>query len=133
MVWMICLLSMVCLFFSLRFYLLRREIKRLSVQIENLSDRAQYGTRLYLEENDRALAEVMGSINRIVNDYEGRIRRVNEMEQNIRLSISGLSHDLRTPLTSLTGYLQLLSKVDSPEKRRNTWKSFGVPSVFLRI
>lgn len=39
------------------------------------------------------------------------------MEENIRLSIVGLSHDLRTPLTAINGYVQLLEQVEDTEKR----------------
>ena len=111
------ILAFICMFFAVRFYLVRREIKRLTNQIRELSVNAHYGQRLYLEENDRALAETILEINRMVDGYENQLRRVGAIERNIRLSISGISHDLRTPLTSLAGYLQLLKKAPSPEKQ----------------
>lgn len=116
--WLIGVLALLCLFFAVRFYLIRREIKRLTVQIGELIENAHYGQRLYLEENDRALAKAILEINRMVDGYENQLRRVGEMERNIRLSISGISHDLRTPLTSLAGYLQLLQKTPAPEKQK---------------
>jgi signal transduction histidine kinase len=76
------------------------------------------GRRLFLGENISALAEAMSAINQLIDGYEDDLRRTEDMERNIRLSISGISHDLRTPLTSLTGYLQLLSKEPDPGKRR---------------
>lgn len=112
-------LAFICLFFAARFYLIRREIKRLTVKIRELRENAHYGQRLYLEENDRALAGAIREMNRMVDDYENQLRRASEMERNIRLSISGISHDLRTPLTSLAGYLQLLKKTPSPEKQQD--------------
>ena len=40
-------------------------------------------------------------------------------EQELRRQIANVSHDLRTPLTSILGYLQLLEQEElSPEKRR---------------
>lgn len=116
--WLIGVLALLCLFFAVRFYLIRQEIKRLTAQIGELIENAHYGQRLYLEENDRVLAKAILEINRMVDSYENQLRRVGEMERNIRLSISGISHDLRTPLTSLAGYLQLLQKTPAPEKQK---------------
>ncbi len=39
------------------------------------------------------------------------------MEENIRLSIVGLSHNLRTPLTAINGCVQSLEQVEDTEKR----------------
>ncbi|HYF94318.1 MAG TPA: HAMP domain-containing sensor histidine kinase [Symbiobacteriaceae bacterium] len=117
MYWLVGGLASMCLFFAVRFYLVRREIERLAAQIGELGEHACHGRRLYLEENDRALAKAVLEINRMVDGYESQLRRVGEMERNIKLSISALSHDLRTPLTSLAGYLQLLKKAPSPEKQ----------------
>ncbi|HYG60229.1 MAG TPA: HAMP domain-containing sensor histidine kinase [Symbiobacteriaceae bacterium] len=110
-------LAAISLFFAVRFYLVRREITRLTLQIRELGENARYGQRLYLEENDGVLAKAILEINRMVDGYEDQLRRVGQLEQNFRLSISGISHDLRTPLTSLAGYLQLLKKAPSPEKQ----------------
>ncbi|MEV5029559.1 sensor histidine kinase [Paenibacillus sp. LPE1-1-1.1] len=118
MYWLIGVLTSMCLIFAARFYLLRREIKRLAIQIPELAANAHYGQRLYLEENDQGLAKAILEINRMVDGYENQLRRVGDLEKNIRLSITGLSHDLRTPLTSLAGYLQLLDKAPSPEKQQ---------------
>lgn len=111
------ILASFCLFFAVRFYLIRREIKRITIQIRELGANAHYGQRLYLEENDGELAKAILEINGMVDNYESQLRRVGEMERNIRLSISCISHDLRTPLTSLAGYLQLLKKAPSSEKQ----------------
>ncbi|MDR1537430.1 MAG: HAMP domain-containing histidine kinase [Clostridiales bacterium] len=54
------------------------------------------------------------------------------MERNIRLSIFGISHDLRTPLTSLTGYLQLLSKEQDSGKRREYLEVISRSAEVLR-
>ena len=41
------------------------------------------------------------------------------MEENVKLSIAGLSHDLRTPLTSIHGYVQLFHAPQMRQRRRN--------------
>lgn len=39
-------------------------------------------------------------------------------ENNLKEAITNISHDIRTPLTSLDGYFQLLSKADTEEERQ---------------
>src|SRR5690606_22546691 len=48
---------------------------------------------------------------------ENKNRQVKLMEENVKLSITGLSHDLRTPLTSIHGYVQLLHAATDETKR----------------
>ncbi|MDR1533058.1 MAG: HAMP domain-containing histidine kinase [Clostridiales bacterium] len=117
MVWIIGVLCGLCLFLALRLYLMRWETKRLAERLKELAERARYGARLYLEESDKVLGEIAASLNRVIDGYEERLWRADDMENGVRLSVSGISHDLRTPLTSLRGYVQLLGKTDSPEKR----------------
>jgi signal transduction histidine kinase len=116
--WLIAALTIVCAFFILRFFLLRHEVKRLRVEIMDLADSARYGNRLYLEELDGALGAAIAAINSLVDGYEKKLRHADEMERNMRLNISAIAHDLRTPITSLTGYLQLLSKEPFTDKQR---------------
>jgi len=115
--WLVALLCFTCLILGLRLFLIQREIKGLAKKIDETTRHARYGARLYLDENNKTLVLIAESINRAVCEYEERLQRAENIEQNVRLTISAISHDLRTPLTSLKGYHQLLMKADSPEKR----------------
>lgn len=52
-------LAFISLFFAVRYYLMRREIKRLTIQIGELGANARFGQRLYLEENDHGLTKAI--------------------------------------------------------------------------
>lgn len=110
MIWLTLICIAALLFFALRYIFLRLELRRVAKQFPELRKAAQYGRRLYLDRQVPALDEIVREANALISDYEDRMRRTGELEKNVRLTISGLSHDIRTPLTSLTGYLQLLSK-----------------------
>jgi signal transduction histidine kinase len=91
---------------------LRGELRELGKQTRALKACAKYGARLHSESGDRALTEMAEAVNSLVDEYEERVKRAERAEDNIRLSVSGISHDLRTPLTALSGYLQLLGKTE---------------------
>ena len=75
------------------------------------------GTRLRLYSPDDKLEELLSQINGLLEDKERETRVLRSREESLRRQIANVSHDLRTPLTSILGYLQLLRREDiSPEE-----------------
>jgi len=115
-------ISAVCLALLVRHLITQREMKRLTKEIRKISSHAGHGARLYLDEHNSTLERLTDAINHNINEYEKKIRRAESMEENVQLSITAISHDLRTPLTSLKGYLQLVMKETQSEKRSEYMK-----------
>jgi signal transduction histidine kinase len=130
--WLVAALAAACAVLGLRFFLLRSEAKRLRGEVMSLAGNARYGKRLHLEENAAALGEAITAINELVDGYEEKLRQAEEVERNMRLNISGVAHDLRTPLTSLAGYLQLLSKEPLTGRQRGYIDTVFNAAVTLR-
>ncbi len=59
-------------------------------------------------------------INGLLEDRETETRQLREREESLRRQIANVSHDLRTPLTSILGYLQLLQgdTLDQEQRER---------------
>ncbi len=106
-------LILLCLVLGLRLYALDRDIRTCARQLR--SGR----TRVSMAAPNAAAEELLTAINALLalrEREEGDYRR---QEQAIRQQIANISHDLRTPLTSILGYLQLLEGEGlSPEERR---------------
>ncbi len=64
-----------------------------------------------LESLNKSLNELLESIQKIKAEQAAGDKRFKE-------SITNISHDIRTPLTSLNGYFKLLSKTESDEERK---------------
>ncbi|EPH99692.1 histidine kinase A domain protein [Enterococcus faecalis 13-SD-W-01] len=111
---------LIFLLFLLLFYviLLKRQIKKLNTKMLELPKNARFGQRLSLDFREKNLLHLVDSINQMVNDFETENHDVRAMEENVRLSIAGLSHDLRTPLTAINGYVQLLARTEDTKKRQ---------------
>ena len=86
----------------------RRQIKELS---EALSDvRNGNGNRRVLADPSQLLAPLFYEINDIIRSYEDRISAFQQAEETNKQLMTSLSHDLRTPLTTLIGYLDAVHK-----------------------
>lgn len=112
--WVFVFLAMALLLYII---FLKRQLRKLKHAMKDIPDRAGFGSRLSLDFRDKALIELVDEWNQMIDAYEHNNRHVRQMEENVKLSIAGLSHDLRTPLTSIKGYVQLLSETQDESKR----------------
>ena len=77
--------------------------------------------RLRLAVPNRAAEELLEEVDRLRSAHQADRTRWREQEQSIRRQIANISHDLRTPLTSILGYLQLLEDPALPEAERREY------------
>ena len=90
----------------------KREFRRINKQIiENLDEYANIKTKSV----DKDIENLVESINLIFDSRQKIVAEKNKNEEKIREGISNMSHDLRTPLTSIMGYLQMIKSEKSSE------------------
>lgn len=65
-----------------------------------------------------ATDDVIGIINRMVIIYREEENKLKRENRIYRESITSISHDIRTPLTSAKGYLQMLRKGELSEEKK---------------
>lgn len=96
---------------------MKRELRKLKTRVKELPASAGFGSRLFVDFREKRLLDLVDELNGMIEAFEHKNRHVKQMEENVRLSIAGLSHDLRTPLTSIHGYVQLLQATTDESKR----------------
>ena len=99
---LLALLVLLCLGLGLRLYALERDIRSCARQLRSGRPRVSMAAP------NAAAEELLTAVNALLDlreQEEGDYRR---QERAIRQQIANISHDLRTPLTSILGYLQLL-------------------------
>jgi signal transduction histidine kinase len=105
------------IFFVLTFFLIiNRKIKYLKYISEQVKDIAHegFGSKIEIRGNDE-ISELCLNINLMSQELKSKFDHEREIENSKSELIIGVSHDLRTPLTSIKGYLQLVK-----DKQYNT-------------
>ena len=90
-------------------------IRRVKKQIAEITDalidvKNGNGNRRILSATNELVAPLAYEINEIVVSYESRLSTVRQTEETNRQLMTSLSHDVRTPLTTLIGYLDAAYK-----------------------
>lgn len=118
MILAVLLLTVLCVFLLLRIYALERNLRQGASQLKNRKAEGS-AAPLRLAAPNPAAEELMAQVNGLLREMEDQRSDFRNREQALRRQIANVSHDLRTPLTSILGYLQLLEKEElSPEERR---------------
>ena len=90
-------------------------IRRVKVQINEMLDalediKAGNGNRRILSATDELTASIAYEVNDIVSSYEKELSLFRQTEEVNKQLMTSLSHDVRTPLTTLIGYLDAAHK-----------------------
>ena len=72
-------------------------------------------TLITVSSRDRHIRRLAAKLNVQLRLLRKERRRLQTGDQELKNSITNISHDLRTPLTAICGYLDLLSKEDKSE------------------
>lgn len=96
-----------CLGLGLRVYAVERSLRRAARQLEEQA-RSGSTARILMAAPNAAAEDLLGQVNRLLELRQADEARYQERERELRRQIANVSHDLRTPLTSILGYLQLL-------------------------
>ena len=98
-------------------------VQRVKKQIAEISDALEdikngNGNRRILAETHELVAPLAYAINDIILSYEKRLSACHQTDETNRQLMTSLSHDVRTPLTTLIGYLDAAHKgiVDGKER-----------------
>lgn len=122
MEYLMALLVMVCLLLALRLYALDRNLKEGALQLKRRRQERS-AVPLRLAAPHQASEALLSEVNGLLQDGEMERSAFRRREQALRRQIANVSHDLRTPLTSILGYLQLLERPDTTEEERREYLS----------
>ena len=101
------LLVFLLLSICIRLAVVMREVSRYSVALADISS-GNHNRRLRCKPSIHGLADFTRSANAYTEQLQKVSAEKRQLEHAQKMMISNISHDLRTPLTSILGYLQVL-------------------------
>ena len=114
------LLTILCAVLLLRIYALEKNLRQGAQQLKDRKAERS-AAPLRLAAPNAAVEELMSQVNALLRAGEDERTMLRQREQALRRQIANVSHDLRTPLTSILGYLQLLEGETLTEGERREY------------
>ncbi|WP_370695520.1 sensor histidine kinase [Clostridium perfringens] len=100
------------------FILKTKEINRLTLELKKLNSEGKI-EKLRLSLPNKNIENLVVEINTLIDDKRKMENIYKEKDMELREAIANMSHDLRTPLTSIMGYVYLLNddKLNKEERK----------------
>lgn len=114
------LLALLCLLLCVRLYALERNLRTGTAQLKTRRSERN-AAPLRLAAPHAPTEALLSEINALLRESEEERSDFRRREQALRRQIANVSHDLRTPLTSILGYLQLLESDQVTEEQRKEY------------
>lgn len=116
--WLICaLLAAIIAVLLVRLWLLRRGLNEIAGQLgERLSQ--DTNSPIFLSTRDARARKLAAELNIQLKELRRQRQKFQQGDAELKNAVTNISHDLRTPLTAIRGYLDLLEREELPENTR---------------
>ena len=112
------ILLIVVIILSVKIFLLKKSAKEIS---REFADRLNTDTNtvIGISSGDKDMRELADSINKQLKILRKEHLKFRQGDSELKNAVTNISHDLRTPLTAISGYLELLRREEkSPQAER---------------
>lgn len=113
MIYINCILTVVTVLCLTKHYFIRMNIRTLTAEVKKLTKLiSQTNQQVTVAAPDKTTEKLAAEINHLVERYkELQLKNIEEKRQN-KEALANFSHDLRTPLTSAMGYIDIVLNMD---------------------
>ena len=116
MVFVLAVLAAAVIVLSVKIYLMKKAAREITqLFAEKLSE--DTNTLIDISGRDKDMQRLAAGINKQLKVLRREHLMYHQGNTELKNAITNISHDIRTPLTAIYGYLEMLQKTDDPEKR----------------
>lgn len=111
--WIIGISAAAVAFLLWKVLLLYHSVKEIQMQIEEKLEQ-DTNTRITIAARDRKLRRFAVRINKELEELRRLQLKYLQGDQNLKMAVTNISHDLRTPLTVISAYLEIMERETDP-------------------
>ncbi len=99
----------------LKIYMMKKSVREIRT---DFGDRANLDSNVLIgvSSRDRDIRALTNDMNHTIAKLRKSYHKYNEGDRELRNAITNISHDIRTPLTAICGYLALMKKLDNSDE-----------------
>lgn len=112
-------LCIVLLFIAIKLYLIKKSIKEIRVSINKII-KTDTNQLLTISSSDKEMKKLANDLNKELQDLRKEKLQYQNGNQELKRIITNISHDMRTPLTAISGYIDLMK--ENKEKQKEYMK-----------
>ena len=109
-------LFIIVVFLAVKLYLLKKTAREITVSFEEVINK-DTNTGIRISGRDKDMRELTDSINKQLIELRKQYLQYNLGNSELKNAITNMAHDIRTPLTAIYGYLDMIENTDDPEKK----------------
>lgn len=114
-------LALISIYSISRLLLIRWDLQKMTAQLKNVNDNFGSNELVRTNTHQKQLSRFAAETNQLIHLYKENERYLERRENQLKEEITNISHDLRTPLTSIKGFSQLLLDDDIPNVEKEQY------------
>ena len=122
MITIICIiLFIICLALLVKIFFMKKSIKEIKQSVKSIL-KTDTNNLITISSSDKDIESLTNELNGELKDLRKQRLLYENGNQELKKLITNISHDMRTPLTAISGYIDLIKESENLEKQRDYLK-----------